>query len=372
MGLAGAFIPFVAAVVFSSLALRQPRSTLRMFYTCPFLTLSWHCWLRIPKLSSSHALESALSLFILVWTLHILALVMIERTSLLVDGQTPTSAEISHLIFDFRRIGQKSLRNHRQAARDGKRGTKLSAKLPPSRLPFVASRGRRLVLCGAVWYIYETRAIDTVSSLFHQIDSLDQQLPVTSVRALRAFILNTFMVAEFIGSTYMVNNFFHSLFAIFAVGVFRTDSSEDWPLIWGNLRATTSVRAFWAGFWHRLIARTFISWASVPLSMMKVQRGSAAERHLLAIMVFVLSGVCHGATTWLMGFRCGWWVDVAWFIMQAIAIIVEDAFAQVWKGVRKHGLRWTIIARMAGFTWTWVFVAITIGWLQSTRLACMS
>ncbi|KPI35168.1 uncharacterized protein AB675_10164 [Cyphellophora attinorum] len=362
---------FLAALSLTALAFKLPFAQLRRLWAGLIVAFVWRSWIGIPELTSSPTLQSGFSLFLLVWVLHVLALLFIEAGTLCTGRQELVWSEVGKLLFDVRRIGQRSLEHQRKAFVNGKeRGTTGTTKSPEeaSILSFLKYRILRMCLCFAALYIYETNSHSIATTILNILHSATRNLSHASGTALQKVVLDLYMTLEFILSTFLFNNGFHSLFAVCAVGVLGLDTPEEWPLIWGSLTDVTSVRNFWGSYWHRLVARTFLAWSSVLLAGLKIDRRSAYGRRLTPILVFALSGCCHGLTSWLMGFRCGWWTDVAWFILQAVVMALEELLGMVGKSTR---LQMSRIQRFLGCVWTWTILSQSISWWQSAKAQCM-
>jgi hypothetical protein len=362
---------FLAAVSLTALDFKLPFEQLRRLWAGLILGFVWKSWIGIPEMTKSPTLQSGFSLFLLVWALHVLAVLFLEADILRAGGQELRWAEVSKLLFDVRRIGQKSIERQWKAVINGKESAAAATTKPPesaSHRAFLSHRVIRMALCFGALHMYGTNSHSIATIILSTVHITGGNLPPTLAKALQKLILDFYMTLEFIVSTFLFNNAFHSLFAVCAVGVLGLDSPDEWPLIWGSLTEVTSVRAFWAGFWHRLVARTFLAWSSLLLAALKIDGRSACGRRLVPFLVFALSGCCHGVTSWLMGFRCGWWTDIAWFMLQAIVMSLEELLGVVAKSTQLHMPR---IQRVVGCVWTWMILSQSISWLQAAKAQCM-
>ncbi|KAH8645459.1 hypothetical protein BX600DRAFT_556260 [Xylariales sp. PMI_506] len=61
---------------------------------------------------------------------------------------------------------------------------------------------------------------------------------------------------------------YHDAFAIFFSGILGLDSLEEWPPIFGSISHATTMRGFWAHFWHRLVYRSFSYYSKLLLKIL--------------------------------------------------------------------------------------------------------
>ncbi|KAF2092352.1 hypothetical protein NA57DRAFT_50479 [Rhizodiscina lignyota] len=137
-------------------------------------------------------------------------------------------------------------------------------------------------------------------------------------------ILRLLLVADFVLSTWLVDNLFHSIMAFVAIWVLQLDSAQEWPPLFGDIRATRSVRGFWGGFWHQLVGPTYICLSKLVLRyLLRLRNRTHLSRALNVVIIFLFSGFVHALVTWSLAFSCGWWEDIAWFSLNAAVIVFE-------------------------------------------------
>ncbi|KAL2840410.1 membrane bound O-acyl transferase family-domain-containing protein [Aspergillus pseudoustus] len=139
---------------------------------------------------------------------------------------------------------------------------------------------------------------------------------------------------------------------------------EEWPVLFGSITETYTVRGFWGKYWHQLFRwpMTGIS-TFVTRSILRLPRPSLVERYLKIALVFVVSATLHIAMDGCAGFwppksgafRC--------FLIQPIGIMVEDGVQEIYRRVRGSSVltaRERIWTRMVGYIWVGGFMACVI------------
>ncbi|KAG8630174.1 hypothetical protein KVT40_001793 [Elsinoe batatas] len=131
----------------------------------------------------------------------------------------------------------------------------------------------------------------------------------------------------------------HTLMAILYVCVFRIDEAGDWPPLFGDVREVTSVRAFWARFYPRVLAEGGMNLGQgLSRGVLGLRAGSAGERTVAAGVVFALSGVVHAGVTRKVN-GCGWAGDLWFFAMQFVGGMGEMMVGRVWRVWKGEGER---------------------------------
>ncbi|KAH6872007.1 hypothetical protein B0T10DRAFT_565357 [Thelonectria olida] len=180
--------------------------------------------------------------------------------------------------------------------------------------------------------------------------------------------LRAISVVEFVATSWALANFTHSILSLVAVCVLCLDSPEEWPPIYGDIRATYTIRSFWSRFWHRLVSATWVSLATpIVRHIFQVKSRGPTSRLLSTVLVFLFSGATHGLVAWQQGFVCGWWHETAFFTLNSVAILVED----VVKNVKTTAVpAWMKVA--VGYCWTWGFMFWAVPKTQYPKIECSS
>ncbi|KAI3399858.1 hypothetical protein diail_5369 [Diaporthe ilicicola] len=152
------------------------------------------------------------------------------------------------------------------------------------------------------------------------------------------------------------------------------DTPQDWPSLFGNPSAACGLRGFWSGFWHRLVVRPYGSVGRAVAGALRL-RGTRAEKPVVAFVVFLLSGLSHGAVSWRMGHK-DWAVDVQWFLYNFAACSVELFLVSAVRGLARRAgwareldlLERSWLGHLVGYTWVFGFFSWTVPKWRWARL----
>jgi len=178
---------------------------------------------------------------------------------------------------------------------------------------------------------------------------------------LRELLLRAVLATDWAVAAYLLLEGSHHASALLFVCVLRLDAPSDWPPLFGNVRHITSVRRFWARFWHRLVVGPYASHATL---LARLPPFALAPRSLFVpFCIFLFSGLAHSAVGWAGGQRCAVWTDVAWFVANFVAGAVEGVvqrWAAAWaercgfgEGYRRFASGMGV--KVVGFLWVWAF-----------------
>lgn len=165
-------------------------------------------------------------------------------------------------------------------------------------------------------------------------------------------------------NTYLGLNICHSGLSIFFVTVLRTDNPEDWPTLFGDITEAYSIRRFWSKFWHRIVVPSYSNYGTwFCRGILRLRKGSAAERLVVMFVVFFLSGVSHSVVAWQLGDRCGWARDTMWFCGNFFAGTLEvmvlrllhHASKLLGMEARYQQIRNGTIGMIVGYAWVLTF-----------------
>lgn len=192
-----------------------------------------------------------------------------------------------------------------------------------------------------------------------------RRLTTTSTREA---VIRTIVVVNFVWTSWAGCVGSHRISSVFFVGV-GLDEPEHWPTLMGSPWQMYSVRRFWGRFWHRSTFRTYIGYGTlVAENVLKLRRGTLAHKVCVEFIVFLVSGIAHAATTRTMGYTCGYWEDVWWFVANYGAILTETAFQSVFASVlrRQNGS----IIRGLGAMWLFAFFFWSLPKAQFPKTLC--
>lgn len=185
-------------------------------------------------------------------------------------------------------------------------------------------------------------------------------------------LLRSLTTIEFVLGTWAMCTFFHTIFSLFFVCILRIDEPEEWPVLFGSFKETYSVRAFWGKFWHRLVSSIWLSLA-IPIVGKFFNNATTPSRHgmqriLVTGLVFLFSGLNHGFVGWSQGFTCGWWEEINIYIVNFMAIVVEDLVQREFENTGGRLPAWA--GKIVGYCWTWGFMFWCVPKVQYTKSMC--
>lgn len=321
--------------------------------------------------------------FIVVWYAHTACLLAHDfEPPLNLPYSMPAWIEAYRTIFSSRnaptgvepsqKIGQRHI------------GTKVSpaSKTPPKpavlvgeKTSFAIWQASRILLCLGIYYF-----CNTLLPLFmpNLIDLLgpptaslaDQAVFLRRLSQVSAFevALRVLCVIEFVATSWALANFTHCILSLIAVCILGVDSPREWAPLFGDIRDTYTIRSFWGRFWHRLVSATWVSVARpIVRRVFRVTSRGPSSRLLYTLLVFLFSSATHGVVAWQQGFVCGWWQEVIFFALNAVAIVAEDV-VRILKLTAVP--QWVRI--FAGYCWTWGFMFWIVPKTQYLKLQCIS
>ena len=187
---------------------------------------------------------------------------------------------------------------------------------------------------------------------------------------VRETTIRSWLVFNFVWSSWAIFTATHDLlaFAFVAVGI---DEPEDWPSLYGSIFEAYSIRRFWGKFWHYLVQRSYSTYGSLlSQKVLGLPPGSFADRTCISFSVFLISGIVHACITAQLGFTCGYWEDISFFMMCHAALLVEASvqrFAYLAVGESPPD-GW--IRRLVGYTWVFGFLFWVLPKHQYPKVLC--
>ncbi|KAF2688439.1 hypothetical protein K458DRAFT_148106 [Lentithecium fluviatile CBS 122367] len=162
-------------------------------------------------------------------------------------------------------------------------------------------------------------------------------------------------VANFLPD-YLMLSAYHDFFAIFFMAV-GLDQSWEWPPLFGQISEAYSMRRFWSLFWHKLIYRSFNSHAATISRGVGINQKTVVSRLVNNYLVFLLSGIMHGAVMWKFGIPCAWSASMQYWLLQPVAFVLEGVVQHCWGRFGRSRLSWvrpSVLAafeRIVGYMW---------------------
>ena len=168
----------------------------------------------------------------------------------------------------------------------------------------------------------------------------------------RETFIRCWLVFQFIWYGYALYTSLHAILSIFFVGT-GIDSPEEWPPLYGSLKEAYTIQRFWGKFWHKLVYRSYSSYGSIiSLHFFRLPRDSRLGKLFVHFFVFFLSGGVHAVVTKSLGFTCGYWEDIWFFMASFIAILLELMAQEIFGRFYGRPMKWKVV----GYFWVFVFL----------------
>ena len=319
-----------ASVFLSAVAVKAPQKD-NLGLIGLSISLALLAFRRVTDITSCAEMSSLLGFFLLLWISQIVKLLALDNTIPPLDWRVTYRT-----LFDFRGIGTENQQveiSHDNpdinvtvsSGKQESRITTSSSKNSQHRI-FLLKR-----LTSAVIILLLNHCYTTTYSLLLHLSYADfhssKQSYLRSLRIVtaRETAIRGWLVLHFVWSSWASLTAIHDLLAFVHVAV-GIDEPEDWPRLYGSVLEAYSIRRFWGKFWHRLVQRSYGAYGSLlSQKILRLPPGSHADRICVNFSVFLISGIVHAFITVQLGFKCGYWEDLAFFVMNYAALLTEEA-----------------------------------------------
>ena len=333
---------------------------------------------RVTDITSWAELSSLLGFFMLLWILHIVKLLALNKVI------TPSDWRMTYnTLFDFRGIGTG--KQDAELGHDNQdRNMTISSEKKESRKANSPSKGsqHRLFLlkrlASAVMILLLNQFYTVTYSALLQLSYADfhhskqSYLRRIGTVTARETIIRSWIVFHFVWSSWAMFTMTHDILALAHV-VIGVDEPEAWPRLYGSILEAYSIRRFWGKFWHQLVQRSYRAYGSLlSQKILRLPPGSTADRICVNCSVFFISGVVHAFITVQLGFKCGYFEDLAFFIVCYSALLVEVGVQRVASGVLGEAWQSGWICRILGYTWVFGFLFWVLPKHQYPKVLCAS
>ncbi|OQD82255.1 hypothetical protein PENANT_c022G01824 [Penicillium antarcticum] len=144
------------------------------------------------------------------------------------------------------------------------------------------------------------------------------------------------LVAGFVVSRILID-FHHRAFSIIVVGLWF-DSPSNCPPLFGKAGDASTMRGFWAKFWHQLLQQPLTSMGTfVTRDLLCLPSRSPLERYTNVFVVFFLSGGLHVVLDFVQGIPMRESGAVLFFAMAPLGLLIEDGIKALWKSQTLSG-----------------------------------
>ena len=149
------------------------------------------------------------------------------------------------------------------------------------------------------------------------------------------------------------------------------DNPEDWPPLFGDIRDATSIRNFWGKFWHRLVYRSYTSYGIwISKNILHLPKSSLIGKLFINFFVFTMSGCVHVLAIRQLGYTCGAWEEITFYIYNFLGILVEmaaiTAFSWITRGYKLN----STVSNMLGYTWVFIFLFTVVPKNEFPKVFC--
>jgi hypothetical protein len=161
----------------------------------------------------------------------------------------------------------------------------------------------------------------------------------------------------------------HDVVAILFVST-GIDQPTEWPTLYGDPREAYTMARFWGKFWHKIMYRSVTAYASfISLRILGFSRTSFFGGLVVKFLVFLISGAIHAA---IRGrYICGWQDEIAFYLLNFFAILLETVVQTAAKVVRGKGrVKAGTVERTIGHVWTFGFLVWALPFFETRKELC--
>jgi hypothetical protein len=189
---------------------------------------------------------------------------------------------------------------------------------------------------------------------------------------LRETVIRAWVVSYFVFYSVALYSTLHDLLAIIFVGS-GFENPQDWPRLYGDMREATSLRNFWAKFWHRLVYRSYTSYGIwISKNVLRLPRNSFIGKMFINLYVFAMSGVIHAITIRQLGYSCGALGEIQFYVTNFFGILAETvalaAFSKITRGYQLN----STVSKTVGYAWVFTFLFTVLPKTQYPKVWCMT
>lgn len=187
---------------------------------------------------------------------------------------------------------------------------------------------------------------------------------------LRETVMRAWIVTFFLFYSICLYNTIHDALAFIFVGT-GFDNPEDWPPLFGDIREATSIRNFWGKFWHRLVYRSYTSYGIlISKHIFRLPKSSFIGKLFINFFVFTMSGAVHALAIWQLGYSCGAWVELRFYIFNFFGVILETAAMAAYNKVTGGYKLNNTVSKTIGYTWVFMFLFTVLPKSQYPKVFC--
>lgn len=183
--------------------------------------------------------------------------------------------------------------------------------------------------------------------------------------AIRAWLVTLFLFT----STFVYIGIHDILAFIFVATGF--DNPADWPPLFGDVREATSMRNFWGKFWHRLVYRSYTSYGIwISKNILRLPKSSLLGKLFINFFVYTLSGCVHTLAIRQVGYTCGSWGEIAFYLYSFLGVVVEMAASAAFSLVTNGYQLNNTLSKVLGYTWVFMFLFTILPKTEYPKVFC--
>ncbi|MCJ1372279.1 hypothetical protein MMC20_003502 [Loxospora ochrophaea] len=152
----------------------------------------------------------------------------------------------------------------------------------------------------------------------------------------REVVVRTYTALSFVLPWYWLFTGLQSASSVVGVLLFG-EAVEDWPPLFGPMSEAYSLRRYYGVFWHKIMRKALVAHSSVVVfDVLQLPRRSTVSRHMIGLLVFIMSGCIHAITA-AGGIQCAGMAQIRYWAGMALAIMFEDAVVHLWHSIWSSG-----------------------------------
>jgi Membrane bound O-acyl transferase family len=278
------------------------------------------------------------------------------------SGSAPPSSEIP----------PNEVKNDRQKIKVGL----LSESSPLKRSAFALNRIIRVIVLVAIYsayQIFKQRHLKVFVSLNGTDFSAEKQIFIRRLVkgsvAPREISIRAWLITDFWFCNFAVLESLYCLLSILFVAVLRVDEPDEWPPLFGNLFEATTVLGFWNKTWHKLVYKTYLTYAKqITLDILRISSGTLMAAFMIRFLVFFFSGTSHLLVSWQLGNRCGLKEELLWYFGNFLVVVIEGFLLSILREVKIPTD--TRLSKVVGYLWVFGFHFWSLPKVHFTTIAC--
>ncbi|KAK5073635.1 hypothetical protein LTR51_004216 [Lithohypha guttulata] len=144
----------------------------------------------------------------------------------------------------------------------------------------------------------------------------------------------------------------------------KLDLPQSYPPFNGKVSKCFTVRKVWGYGWHQLLRRPFEVSGNAIARLLCLKKGSLVSRYFRLYWSFFASTCLHLVGSLNLPYSDGGWNTIVFFMVQPLAITLEDAMIAMGRGI---GFRNSALTHAIGFLWTFLWFSWSLRYGADTQ-----